>query len=162
DNAANDFVGALQLTGPVIAGAVRDANDLILAASNFGFGSLGETIQVTAGGNITQTGPPTSTPHLGTKATPPITSPRGSLTLTNANNFSPNMALALSVTGANTVTITNSPGANTALLLGNVTLGTGLLTLTSNGNIVQRAGTTIQTGGPITATIATNNHDVLL
>ena len=159
DNAANDFVGTLQLSGPSAA-SVFDMNDLALAATNLTFGSFGQTVKIVAGGNITQTGALTASASTG--VTLSIVSTGGDITLGSANNLVANVALALSVTGTHTATFTNSPGGNTALTLGDTTLGTGALTLTSNGNIVQKSGTTIQTGGAVALTIASNNHDVLL
>jgi hypothetical protein len=155
DNSANDFVGALQLSGPVVA-SIFDVNDLTLAASSFNFGSLNQTTRITAGGNITQTGALTTTGSTGTLA---VTSTGGSITLTNPGNaLSANVALALSATGANAVSVVNTAG----LQLGDVTLGTGALSLTAAGTITQGVGTTIQTGGAVTTTTATNNRDVLL
>jgi hypothetical protein len=40
DNAANDFTGSFQLTGPTVA-SVHDVNDLNLAVSNLAFGAQG-------------------------------------------------------------------------------------------------------------------------
>lgn len=161
DNAVNDFTGALQLTGPATA-SVHDVNDLNLAASGLAFGILGQTVKITAGGNITQSGALTAT--AGTAATVSIASTGGSITLTNAaNSLVANAALALSVTGSNTASFTNSPGTNSALTLADITLGTGALTLVSNGNIVQRIGTGIETDGSVSLTAgATNNRDILL
>src|SRR4051812_39423396 len=143
DNPANDFGGPLALTGPVVA-SVFDVNDLILATSSLNFGTLGQTTRITANGNITQAGALTAT--ASSPATLAVASTGGLISLNNGgNNISPNVALALSATGTNTATVLNSA----ALTLGDVTLGTGLLALTVGGNLTQRAGTTIQTGGRV-------------
>jgi hypothetical protein len=149
DNSGNDFVGSLTLNGPAIA-SVFDVNALDLAASNFNF-AVNTTVQITANGNITQSGPLTGA-GLGTVA---ITSLAGSINLPDTGNALPNsISVALSASGANNVTFYN--GATTQL--GNISLGTGTLNITSIGNIRQAAGTTIQTGGALALTIDLNNN----
>jgi hypothetical protein len=148
DNAANDFVGALVLNGPVVA-AVRDANALVLGASSLNFGTLAQTTTISAGGAITQTGALTVTGTTGTLA---VASTGGSITLNHiGNSISANVALALSAGGANNITVVNTAG----LQLGDVALGAGTLALTVNGNLNQVAGTTIQTGGAVSLTVDT-------
>ena len=68
------------------------------------------------------------------------------------------VAIGLSATGVNPVSVNNT----VSLSLGNVTLGTGTLSLSVAGNITQQLGTTIQTGGSLTTTTGTNNRDVIL
>jgi hypothetical protein len=158
DNAGNDFVGAVGLTATTVV-ALTDANALTLAASNWTYGGLALTTRITAGGNITQTGALTASATAST--TLAFTSTGGSITLSNAgNSFASNTPVGLSVTGANTATLVNSP--TTVLNLDDITLGTGLLSITAAGNIAQPNGTTIQTGGAITTTTTTNNKDVTL
>lgn len=152
DNPANDFGGSLALTGVAI-GSIFDINNLDLATSSFNF-AFATTVQITANGNITQSGALTSTASTTTNLA--LTSVGGSITLANpANNLNLNTVVSLSLSGANTATIVNSG----AVTLGNVKMGTGLLSVTANGNIVQLIGTTIDTDGPITGTIGTNNRD---
>ena len=157
DNPANDFGGPLAVSSPVVA-SVFDLNDLTLSTSSLAFGGLGQTTRITANGNITQAGPLTVT--AGALAALAVTSTGGSITLTNAgNNISTDVALALAVTGANTETVVNTTG----LLLGDVTLRTGALTLTFNGTLTQRFGTTIQTDGPVALTVSTGlNRNITL
>ena len=66
DNPANDFVGSLALSGTAI-GSIFDVNNLDLATSNFNF-ALSTTVQITANGNITQSGPLTATAPAGVAA----------------------------------------------------------------------------------------------
>ncbi|HJZ94603.1 MAG TPA: hypothetical protein VKE40_27300, partial [Gemmataceae bacterium] len=159
DNPVNDFIGRLSLSGPAVA-SIFDTNDLTLAASILNFGTLAQTTTITANGNITQTGALTATAGAGTTATLAVTSNAGSITLTDAgNNISNSIALSLSVTGANTATVVNTVG----LQLGDVALGTGALSLTFNGNLTQRTGTTIQTDGPVSLTVDTGaNRNITL
>jgi hypothetical protein len=155
NNTANSFTGAFQLNGPAVASVVA-SGALNLGTSTLNFGSLGQTTTITAAGNITQSGALTTT---GSSGSLDITSTGGSITLTNAgNNLSNSIALGLSVTGTNTVTVSN----NGALLLGNVSLGTGTFTVTAGGSITQAAGTTIQTGGALSATVSAKKSDILL
>jgi hypothetical protein len=155
DNAANDFTGALQLSGPVAA-SVFDVNALDLAASNFNFGGLAQTVHITAGGNITQSGALTST-STGTLS---LTSLGGSINLPTTTNALSNLtALELSTTGANGATFYNAG----VLVLGDIRMETGTLTVTTTSNLVQLGGTTIETDGAVAVIIdQTNNHDVSL
>lgn len=77
---------------------------------------------------------------------------------TATNTLSATTALALSVTGSNAATFFN----NAALQLGDTTLGTGTFTLTSNGSLTQKGGTTIEAGGAMSLTVTSNNRDILL
>jgi hypothetical protein len=155
NNPANSFTGALSLTGPVVA-SVFATGALNLGASTLNFDGLGQTTQITATGSITQSGALTTT---GSSGMLDVTSTGGSITLTNpGNSLSNAVPLGLSVTGTNTVTVSNGG----ALTLGNVTLGTGALTLTAGGSITQASGTTIQTGGAVSATVSAKKSDILL
>src|SRR5262249_34048529 len=99
DNAANDF-NAVALSGPAVL-SLNDANDLNLAASNLAFGPLGLTSRITAGGNITQSGPLTISATQ--NAVINFSSAIGSITLNNAGNFINSVVgVGLSVTGSNT------------------------------------------------------------
>jgi hypothetical protein len=152
-NATNDFVGSLQLNGTG-AGSVFDANTLTFAASNFAFTTPNQTVSITAGSDITQTGALTSS-GTGTLA---LTSLGGLINLPNAaNQLTNTTALAFTVTGASPVTFVNNAG----LQLGDTLLGSGTLSLSANGSMSQKTGTTIKTGGPMTLTVTSNNRDIL-
>lgn len=159
DNAGNNFLGAVQLQGTAAARLV-DIDALILGASNFTFGSAAQTIDIKAGGNITQTGAITATGNFG--STLSLTSTGGSITLTAANNIAANVGLAITTTGANGAAFTNSPGTNSNLALADISMQTGSLTLISNGTVAQRTGSTIDSDGAISITVGSNNRDITL
>lgn len=155
---ANDFTGAFRMTNPFLAG-VQDANDIVLGATSLAFGIPNRTVHITAGGNITQAGALTATASL--LDTVRLDSTGGSIMLTNpGNHFASTVALSFSVTGSNPANISNS--ASTPLLLGDVQLGTATLTITATGGVTQQLGTTIETGGSITAIVGANNRDIIL
>lgn len=153
DHPTNNFLGSLRLVGVGVA-SVADADALTLGASTFAFGSLDQTSRITAGGSVTQTGALTMS-GTGTLA---VASAGGSVVLNNgSNNFGANTALDLSATGANPVTVV----ANSLIRLADVRLGTGALSLTANGNISQRNGTTIRTDGAVNLTVTIlGNRDI--
>ena len=155
DNAANDFNGTLQLTGPSLV-SVFDSNLLALATSSFSLGTAGQTSHITAAKDITQTGPLTVTGS----GTLDISSLSSSITLNNtANSIAASAATGFSVTGASNITFSNSG----VTPLGNVSLETGTFQLTSRGTITQQSSTGITTGGNISLAIDTNtNRDILL
>jgi len=155
DNASNSISGALQLTGPALA-TVLDNGSLNLAASSFAFAGLAQTSLIQATGNITQSGAITGTGG-GTLA---FVSTGGDIMLSNTSNSIPNtIAESFAVTGTHIVTFYN---ANTTLL-GSVSLGTGAFSLISTGNVTQKTGAGIQTGGSVAVTVDINtNRDVLL
>ena len=140
-NAANDFTGAVSLTGGTVA--ITDANSLTLGtfstgdlsavstgALNLGQGTVGGNLVATSnGGAITQSGP------LAVTGSSTLNAGAGSLTLGNAGN---DFTGALSLTGSSAA-ITDA----NALVLGSVSLGGGSLTVNTSGAITQ--------SGPITA-----------
>lgn len=158
DNAANDFGGTVQLQGTGAAD-IRDLNNLVLAASSFSFGTA-QTVAISAVGSISQTGAFTATGSAG--STLSIHSALGGIVLNSANTIAANVGLELSVTGSNGISFTNSPGANSNLTLADVSLDTGALTIVSNGSVTQRAGSTLETNGAVSISVASNNRDILL
>lgn len=139
--AGNDF-GTVRIThlgyGDV---AITDANALSLGTTSLGQGRA----SIRAGGAITQTGPLTTG---GARLS--VASTGGAITLDNAGNDILGV-LDLSAAGAAPVTVVN----DTDLNLGNVTTGTGALTVSTtagfpNGTISQAPGTRIQAGGAFT------------
>lgn len=154
-NPANDFVGALQVSAPVAA-TIVDVNDLLLGASTFGFSSIDQTVHISAGGNITQSGTLTATGSSGVLS---FISSIGSITLTDAgNNIANTVAVGFSVTGTNTVSFTNSTGTR----LSDVRMESGALTLIAGGSFQQDLGTTIETDGSVALTFSGGaNRDVL-
>jgi fibronectin-binding autotransporter adhesin len=153
-NAANVFTGALQLIGPD-SGNVFASGPLGIAASTFAFGALNQAFQITAAGNITQTGAisATGTGALGFSST------GGDITLTNTSNSTPaTVAVGLSVTGTHNASLYDAA----VLQLGNTSLGTGTLNVTATGNVTQKSGTGIVTQGPANFTVDLNtNRDII-
>lgn len=147
NNAANDFVGnvALQNSGAAST-TIADSNNITLAASNVGSGSL----TVTAA-DITQSGAMVQAAGAGSAT---FTATGGNIMLTNgANDFTG--TVFLNNTGAGNTVLTESNG----LSLGSSASNGGDLTITATNGITL-SGTTTSDGGDVT--ITANTGDIQL
>ncbi len=144
NNAANDFVGDVVVQNSGAAStAITDVNNLTLAASTVGSGSL----TVTAA-DISQSGSMIQSAGAGA-ATFNATS--GNITLSNgANDFTGTVFLNNS--GAGTTSLTENNGLN----LGSSTTNGGDLTITATNGITL-SGTTTSSGGDIVVTANTGD-----
>lgn len=143
-NAANDFVGdvALQNSGSAST-SIQDANNLSLAASSVGSG----TITVTAA-DIAQTGAMVQSAGAGAAS---FTATGGNIALTNgANDFTGTVYLNNSGTGSTAVT------DSTDLSLGSSVTNGGDLTVMATNDITL-SGTTTSSGGDVTVTANTGD-----
>ena len=138
NDAANDFGGAVTLSNTGANNiAVKDVDDLILAASSVGSGTL--TLNAVG---ITQNGAVTQASSAGAAT---FNAGAGVITLGNASNdFTGDVSLNNS--GANNVAITDS----NAIKFAASSLGTGTLTVTSVG--ITQSGTITQASGAGAAT----------
>ena len=149
-------VGPSGSTPGVAAGTITMANGATIDTGTGNFEAIGQgavqlaglTVGGTAtvnsnGGNITQAS------ALAVTGTSSFSAGAGSITLANGSNDFGG-AVALTKTGTGSVSLTD----DTALVLGNVSVGTGALTITtSGGQISQLGGTSIvqQSGATGTA-----------
>lgn len=142
-NTGNDFQGTVSLSGGNVT--VADANTLTLGTSN-----VTGTLNVTASGALSQTGPLTVTGSTS------INAGANPVTLTGANDFQGPVALTASTASIN--------DAN-ALQLSAVNVS-GALSLTTGGAVTQFAGSAVNVAGtttvdaganPITLIEASNN-----
>jgi filamentous hemagglutinin family protein len=140
-NAANNFIGAVSLTNTGSNNvAVRDANALVLGTVNVGSGTLG----IQSAGALTQTGSIVQAAGAGAVT---INAGAGAITLTNTGNDFTG-AVGLTNTGANNVAIVDA----NALVLGASSVGSGTLSLQSNGALTQ-AGAITQAAGAGAVTV---------
>ena len=138
DNIGNNFVGPTSLTNTGANNiSIRDAGALILANVRTGGG-----LNVQTNSGLTQQA--NTSIVTGTGAAVTIDGGAGAITLDNAgNNFAG--PTSLTNTGANDITIRDVG----ALILRDVSMSpsaTGTLTITTNGDLTQLAGTAITTG----------------
>ena len=158
-NAGNDFTGAVSLTGGAVSLTIANALDLGLVNVS--------SLNVVAGGAITQSGPiAAGTTSLGAGS--------NAITLPNAtNDFTGAVSLtggAVSITDANALTLgTLATGALTAVSTGALNLGQGAvggnLVATSNGGAITQsggltvAGTSSLDAGASSITLANAGND---
>jgi fibronectin-binding autotransporter adhesin len=151
---SNDFTGSVSLNSSgTNAAAVTDTNDIVLGTSNVGSG----TLTVTATG-ITQTGHVVQEASAGAAT---FNAGPAAITLTDpSNDFTGSVTLNNS--GTNDVQVTDA----TAIVLGNVNVGTGALTVNAVGisqslAIIQSAGAGAATfnggAGPINLSVSSND-----
>jgi hypothetical protein len=154
---SNNFAGGLSFNaknGPV---NINNSGALTLGNSTYvNHQSTGPDSQITAGGNITQTGTLTG---ASTAVALDFTS-TGNITLDNTgNNFG--FEIGLNVSGSNNITLVNNGTASGNFTdLGNITLASGALQVTSEDSIEQAAGTTITTSGAATFDVATTSGSI--
>lgn len=138
-DAANDFVGDLTLQNAGVSNtAITDINNLNLATSNVGSG----TLTITAGA-ISQSGPLVQSNNAGTAT---FTATTGDIALTNGANEITG-TLVINNTGPGDSALTDS----SSLTLASSTTSGGDLTIIANDDI-DLTGTTTSSGGDITIT----------
>lgn len=142
------FGGILSLSGGGNA-AISAGTTVELCPTN-----VNGDLLVTAGGNITQGGSIVTTGTSNDRAS--FTSANGDVTLINMSN-SIGTGVIGSVTGTHTFSVFNAA----ALKMGNLSMGSGALTVTAQGNINATFGSEgIRTTGPATFTIDTVTGDI--
>jgi hypothetical protein len=143
DSASNNF-NSVGISSAVNA-TIVDTNALVLSTS-----SISGNLSITAGNNLTQSGP------LTIQGTSSFTAGAHLITLDNtSNNFTG--AVSLSNSGAvNTVLYNNAP-----LILGTVSVGSGTPQITGIGGISQ-TGALIQASGAGTATLSAGAGSIIL
>ena len=147
NNAANDFMGdvTLQNSGGAST-SITDVNDITLAASNVGSGTL--TVNAM---DISQSGAIVQAANAGAAR---FTATGGNITLTNGGNDFTGTVF-LNNTGAGDTALTESNG----LSLGSSASNGGDLTITATNGITL-SGTTTSSGGDVT--ITANTGDIQL
>jgi len=144
---ANAFTGAVSLTNAgAFDVALNNGKALVLGTSSIASGNL----VVSATGNITQAANTT----LAVSGNATFSASNGAINLNQANLLSGDVFL--SNTGANAVTVNN----NRAIVLANVSIPTGNLAVSANGNITQATNTTLTVGG--TSGFAATNGAITL
>ncbi|MBL8265847.1 beta strand repeat-containing protein [Steroidobacter sp.] len=132
-NAANDFVGAVNLNAGVDA-AVTDVNALALGTSNVAAGlTVAANGAITNAGAIVVGGPTTVTAGVG-----------NDVTLNNTGN---DFTGAVSVTSANNVTLVDA----NSLSLGNITTAGGLTATVNLGNLISSGALNIAGNAALSA-----------